>query len=125
MSKKIFIIEDDIFLSDIIARKLAVEGWELSHSLEGERAIQEAEEKQPDVIILDLVLPGLDGFDILKKLKENQRTKNIPVIVLSNLNKKEDIAKAMKLAASSFLVKADVSLDDIVSEMKKVGGSVV
>jgi len=86
----------------------------------GEQALDIAKGERPDVIILDLLLPGMSGFEILDQLKSDNRTKEIPVIVLSNLSQSEDIAKAKRLCAVKFLVKATVSLDDITVETMKV-----
>jgi DNA-binding response OmpR family regulator len=74
----------------------------------------------PDIILLDILLPGLNGFQVLEKVKANDKSKNIPVILLSNLGQKEDIEKGVKLGAAKFLVKATVTLDEIVDEITKV-----
>jgi CheY-like chemotaxis protein len=118
--KKVMWVEDDKFLSDIIARKLSREKCVLHHATEGESAIAMAEKEQPDVILLDILLPGIDGFEILSRLKSNPLTKNIPVIFLSNLGQQSDIERGQRLGAARFLVKATVTLDEIVNEIKKV-----
>ncbi len=118
--KKIMWVEDDNFLSDIIARKLSREKCALVHATEGEEAIGLAEKEQPDVILLDILLPGIDGFEILSRLKANQKTKQIPVILLSNLGQKADVDKGQSLGAACFLIKATVTLDEIIAEIKSV-----
>ncbi len=118
--KKIMWVEDDKFLSDIIARKLGTLGCKLLHATDGEEALKTAEKELPDVILLDILLSGIDGFEILKRLKENPKTRAIPVIMLSNLGQKEDVEKGKKLGAVRFLVKAMVTLDEIVAEIKVV-----
>ena len=113
-------VEDDKFLSDIIARKLVSEKCKLTHATDGGEALTILEKEIPDLILLDILLPGMDGYEILSRVKSNDITKKIPIIVLSNLGQKANIDLAKKLGASSFLVKATVTLDEIVVEMKKV-----
>ncbi|KKU68416.1 MAG: Response regulator receiver, CheY-like protein [Parcubacteria group bacterium GW2011_GWA2_47_16] len=118
--KKILWVEDDKFLSDIIARKLSHEKCVLVNAVEGEEAIRLALSEQPDIILLDILLPGIDGFEILNRLKADPKTKAIPVILLSNLGQKSDMEKGRGLGASRFLIKATVTLDEIISEIKAV-----
>lgn len=115
-------VEDDKFLSDLIARKLAGEGYSLIHAGDGEYALKALENKTPDLVLLDILLPGIDGYEILKRLKADARTQNVPVILLSNLGQKSDIAKGKELGAARFLIKATVTLDEIVEEIKAVLG---
>jgi len=118
--KKIMWVEDDIFLSEIIAKKLATQGCKLFHEINGEKALETAEREQPSIILLDILLSGIDGFEILKRLKENPAVKGIPVIMLSNLGQQTDINKAKNLGAERFLIKATVTLDEIIDEIKEV-----
>jgi CheY-like chemotaxis protein len=117
--KKVMWVEDDKFLSDIISRKLTGEGSVLRHFTDGMEALSHVEEEMPDIIVLDVLLSGIDGFEILKRLKENDKVKKIPVILLSNLGQKSDIEKGQQLGAVKFLVKATMTLDEIVDEVKK------
>lgn len=117
--KKIMWVEDDVFLSEIIARKLKTEGCILIYSSEGEKALAEVESVMPDIILLDILLSGIDGFEILRRLKENPKVKGIPVILLSNLGQKSDIDKGERLGATRFLVKATVTLDEILMEIRQ------
>lgn len=118
--KKIMWVEDDKFLSDIIARKLAEHGCVLFPATEGGEAFRILGKEKPDLILLDILLSGMDGFEILKRIKEDEKTKHIPVILLSNLGQKEDIEKGKALGAARFLVKAMVTLDEIIEEIKTV-----
>lgn len=118
--KKIMWVEDDKFLSDIIARKLSREKCTLIHASAGEEAIALTEKEQPNIIMLDILLPGIDGFEILSRLKANPKTKEIPVILLSNLGQKTDLDKGRELGAVRFLIKATVTLDEIIGEIKAV-----
>ncbi|KKU97150.1 MAG: Response regulator receiver, CheY-like protein [Parcubacteria group bacterium GW2011_GWC2_48_17] len=120
IGKKIMWVEDDKFLSEIIARKLVQHGCVLFHAAEGVEAFRIFGKEKPDLILLDILLSGMDGFEILKRIKEDEKTKHIPVILLSNLGQKEDIEKGKSLGAARFLVKAMVTLDEIIEEINAV-----
>lgn len=118
--RKILWVEDDVFLSGLIGQRFGGLGAILFGANNGKQALEIAKIEKPDIILLDILLPGIGGFEILKNLKEDPETKNIPVIILSNLSQKSDIEKGKELGAVSFLVKATVNLDEIVQEVKKV-----
>ena len=118
--RKIMWVEDDKFLSDIIARKLSAQGSALFHASDGDTALKILESESPDVVLLDILLSGIDGYEILKRMKANEKTKHIPVILLSNLGQKGDVEKGKALGAARFLIKATVTLDEIVEEIKTV-----
>ncbi|HVM73691.1 MAG TPA: response regulator [Candidatus Paceibacterota bacterium] len=112
--KKVMSIEDDTFLRDILGGKLIREGAVLIKLKSGEEALKLFETEHPDVILLDLILPGMNGFDILKLMKENPQSKDIPVIVLSNLGQTADIERLEKLGATRHLIKAEHDPDEII-----------
>lgn len=116
--KKILIVEDDNFLRSLTAKRLEKEGYAVAVAVDGESALVTAKDEQPDLILLDLLLPGLDGFGVLGKLKANADLKKVPVIVFSNLGQKEDIEKAKLLGAEQFLIKANFTLDDVMDKIK-------
>ena len=118
--KTIMWVEDDRFLSDIIARKLTTTHCALVHADNGEEAINILKSQTPDIILLDILLSGIDGFEILRQIKADERLKNIPVILLSNLGQQTDIDKGKELGAARFLIKATVTLDEIIDEIKAV-----
>jgi len=120
MPKKILWVEDDAFLNEIIAEKLVEQGWELIPAAEGVAALALAHEKQPDIIILDILLPGMDGMEVLSKLKSDEGTKNIPIIMFSNLDDKAKIEQSKKLGAKDFYVKATTDLETIVKDIEKI-----
>lgn len=120
--KKVLWVEDDTFLSDLVSRKLSAQGCTLSHATDGEEALAFAETENPDIILLDILLPGVDGYEVLKRLKENPKTKSVPVILLSNLGQRDEVEKGKTLGAARFLIKATVTLDEIVGEIKTVLG---
>ena len=118
--RKIMWVEDDKFLSDIIARKLSAQECALFHAANGEEALAHLEKEVPDLVLLDILLPGMDGFEILRRIKTSPVTKAVPVILLSNLGQQTDIDKGKELGAARFLIKATVTLDEIIEEIRKV-----
>lgn len=119
-NKKILIVEDDQFLANLASGKLESEGFNIELAMDGESAMQKVAETKPDLIILDILLPGINGFDVLQKLKKNPEHKNIPVILLTNLGKAEDIEQGRRLGAADYLIKSQYTLDEIVNRVKKV-----
>lgn len=118
--KKVMWVEDDQFLSDLISRKLNSQGCKLLYAKTGEEALKILETETPDIVILDLLLPGISGFDVLEKIKADNRTKKIPVVILSNFSQNNEIERATKLGAERFLIKASIVLDDLVRELQAV-----
>lgn len=119
-TKKILSVEDDKFLSSLVAKKLTAAGYEMSHAAKGEEALKLVKEEKPSLVLLDILLPEMSGFEVLEKIKADPETKDIPVILFSNLGQKEDIDKGLKLGAEKFIVKATVVLDDIVNEIEGI-----
>ena len=117
---KILVIEDDKFLRELLVGKLKKEGYATTEAVDGEEGLDAAKKDPPHLIMLDLVLPGADGFEILQDLKNNPNLSKIPVIVLSNLGSREDIDRALSLGAKEFLVKAHHTPQEIVDTIKKV-----
>jgi CheY-like chemotaxis protein len=113
-------IEDDTFLASIVGRKLTPTGAKYMQSKTAEEAYTLLESDIPHVIVLDLMLPGVNGYEILEKIKADEKTKNIPVIILSNLDQRDDMEKCFKLGAQKFFVKALVTLDHIFEEIKAI-----
>lgn len=118
--KTILIIEDESALQKTIGDALGQEGFSVLSALDGEAGLRLAIEKRPDAILLDLILPKANGFDVLQSLKENEGTKNIPVVVLTNLESMEDIQKALDLGAMTYLVKSNYTLEEVVDKVKQV-----
>ncbi len=118
--KKILIVEDDTFLMSLLARKLSSKGYKLSIAKDGVQALEVTKNEKPDTILLDILLPNMNGFEVLEKIKASDDTKNIQVIMLSNLGQQTDIDKALKLGASQFLVKANTSPDEIVTKIEGI-----
>jgi len=120
MAKKILIIEDDKFLRELIARKLEREGYETSEAVDGEEGFKKIKAETPDLVLLDLILPGIDGFEVLSKTKDDVAVSQIPVIILSNLGQKEDVDRGLKLGAIDYLIKAHFTPGEIIEKVRAV-----
>ena len=120
--KKILFVEDESTLQKTFGERLSQEGYEIISALDGEIGLRLAKTKKPDLILLDLILPKVNGFEVLKKLKAEVETKDIPVIVLTNLEGIGDIDKAIEMGATTYLIKADYSLEEVVEKIKKALG---
>ena len=120
MAKTILVIEDDKFLRELITRKLLDEAYEVSEAIDGEEGIKKIKEGKPDLILLDLILPGIDGFEVLSKMKEDPALASIPVIILSNLGQKDDVEKGLKMGAIDYLIKAHFTPGEIIEKIKVV-----
>ncbi len=117
--KKILLIEDEPTLQKAIGRYLEQEGYEIENALDGDIGVEIAKRNKPDLILLDIILPKKDGFEVLKELKEDETTKNIPVIILTNLEGGSDVEKALSLGATTYLVKANYRLEEISKKIKE------
>ena len=119
MSKKILFVEDESALQKTFGDVLTKEGYDMISALDGEVGLKLAKERKPDLILLDLILPKMDGFEVLKQLKKEVETKAIPVIVLTNLERVVDIEKAIEAGATTYLVKANYTLEEVLEKIKK------
>jgi len=118
--KKILIAEDEISLLEMFASIVENSGnYEITKAFDGEDAIKKIIENYPDIVLLDIMMPKKDGIDVLIDLKSNPKTKNIPVIILSNISDKNQIEKALDLGASDYLVKLNIHLKDISNIINK------
>lgn len=122
--EKIFIlvIEDDKFLRELLVRKLSAEGFDVKNAIDAEAAFIILAERTPKIILCDIILPGVDGFEILRRIKEDPKLVDVPVVMLSNLGQKEDLERAMNLGAKDFMVKANFTLDEIVTKVRTLVG---
>lgn len=118
--KKVLWIEDDRLIGNILKKKILSSGLDLTHVQDGGSALEALKNLKPDVIVVDLILPGMDGFELLDAFNQNQSLANVPRMVLSNLSKTGDIDKAKSLGAKKYLVKASTSLDQVIIEIKSL-----
>ncbi len=120
--KSILLVEDDEFLAELYATKLNLEGFEVSLAMDGEKGLKLAKEVMPDLILLDIILPKMDGFEVLKGIKADSATKNIPVILLTNLSQKDEVQKGLDLGAKDYLIKAHFMPSEVVKKIKETIG---
>jgi len=122
MSKTILIVEDDSFIQELTAKKLQKAGFTVVMVKNGQDAIKKAEEADLDLVICDLLIPHIDGFEVITKLRTIEKTKDIPIIVFSNLADSDAFSRATSAGATKFLVKANFSLSDVVQEVETLIG---
>ena len=115
----VLLVEDDAFLTNIYQTKFEMEGFKVSVADNGESGLADAKKKKPDVILLDILLPKMDGFMVLEKLKADETLKGIPVILLTNLGQKDDVEKGLQLGAVDYLIKAHFKPSETVEKVKK------
>ena len=119
----LLLIEDDKFLRELVTKKLVKEGFTVLEAADGETGLAMLRQNMPQLLLLDLLLPGMDGFEVLKEIKSDKTVSSIPVVVLSNLGQQEDIDMAHNLGAKDFLVKAKFTPAEIVQKVKEILGS--
>ncbi|MDO8667507.1 MAG: response regulator [bacterium] len=117
---KILLAEDDSFLLGMYATKFELDGFKVIMAEDGEKAARAALKELPDVVLLDIVLPKLNGFEVLKQLKQNPATAKIPVILLTNLSQRDEIEQGMKMGAEDYLIKAHFMPSEVVNKIKNI-----
>ncbi len=117
---KILIVEDDKFLRDLCQRKLEKEGFQVITAIDGEDGLKKMKEGKPSLVLLDIILPGLDGFEVLKRIQKDPDLVKIPVVLLSNLGQEEDVKKGVELGAKDYLIKAHFTPGEIIEKIKKI-----
>ncbi|OGI17317.1 MAG: hypothetical protein A2Z52_02945 [Candidatus Moranbacteria bacterium RBG_19FT_COMBO_42_6] len=120
--KKILIVEDESTLQKALTEFLTEEGFEVFSALDGEIGVALARKEKPDLILLDIILPKKDGYEVLEEIKGNEETKSIPVVLLTNLESPEDIDRAFEKGASTYLVKSNYKLEEVVGKIKETLG---
>ena len=119
MKKKILIIEDDRSLQNAVVETLGQEGYKTVSAFDGEEGLQKLAVEKPDLILLDIILPKKDGYEVLSEIKGDEATKDIPVLILTNLEEVDNVQKALDLGATTFMVKSDFSLKDVLAKVKE------
>ncbi len=117
---KVLIIEDDSYISDMYRIKLESENFEVVVAEDGVVGIKQLEKYRPDVILLDVVMPKVDGFSVLKSIKSTDEIKNIPVIMLTNLGQKDNVERGFELGASGYIIKAHFTPSEVVKKVKEI-----
>jgi DNA-binding response OmpR family regulator len=116
--KKILVIEDDRSLQNALVEIIHQEGFESESALDGEEGLAKIKTFGPDLILLDIILPKKDGFEVLSEIKKDEAIKNIPVLILTNLEEVDNVQKALDLGATNYMVKSDFSLKDVVEKIR-------
>lgn len=112
-SKKVLAIEDDAFLSSLVAGKLVESGFSVINASTGKDGLAKAKQEHPDLVLLDIMLPDVGGFEVLEKLKADPEMKDIPVVILSNLGGRDEIECGVTLGASSYLIKSNILPNEV------------
>lgn len=113
LTKQILLVEDDRFLRRACAAGLRQRGWTVLTAVDGEEALRMIQSERIDLVLLDMLMPKLHGLDVMRALKAEERTQSIPVLVLSNSSREQDVQEIMQLGAVGYLVKANLSLQEL------------
>jgi DNA-binding response OmpR family regulator len=116
--KLVLLVEDDPFLSNILMMKLQKEGLNVIHAVDGDDALTKLNEGSYEMVLLDLILPKKNGFEVLETMRKDSRFENTPVIIVSNLGQDSDMEKARSLGVIDYIVKERLSIDDLVAKVK-------
>ncbi|MFA6354163.1 MAG: response regulator [Candidatus Paceibacterota bacterium] len=120
MDKKILVIEDDRFLSSLMKARLEKEGYKVSQAFDGEEALSLLRQQKPDLIVMDLIMPKVSGFELLENVSVDPQLNHIPIMILSNLGQESDIEKVKRLGAAKYFVKVKTSIDELVAHVKEM-----
>lgn len=115
----ILLVEDDTFLAGMYSTKLSLENFQVELAENGEDALKKVVQNVPDLVLLDIILPRMDGFEVLQGIKNNPKTKDVPVILLTNLGQKKDVDKGLALGAEDYLIKAHFMPNEVIDKIKK------
>ena len=116
----VLIVEDDVFLAEIYQKKFEMEGFKVSIANNGEKGLADIKKKKPDIVLLDILLPKLDGFAVLEAAKADSSIKNIPIILLTNLGQKDDVQRGLEEGAVDYLIKTHFKPSEVVDKVRKV-----
>lgn len=117
---KVLLIEDDKMIVEMYSLKFGQESYNVVTAENGKLGLESAKKEKPDIILLDIILPQMDGFTVLKELKSNDSTKNIPVVLLTNLGQDGDVRKGLELGAIDYLIKANYTPSQVVAKVKSL-----
>jgi len=118
-TKQILLVEDDRFLRKAAEATLCRHGFTVCTAADGEEALQRLQAETPDFVLLNLMMPKMQGFEVLRRMKQNPATKQIPVVVLSNLGQESDVQQSLQGGAIAYLIQANLSLQDLVTHVQK------
>ena len=118
----VLVVEDDTFLADLYKTKFELEGFKVFSAYDGEKGLELAKKQRPDIILLDLMLPKMNGFEVLEGIKADPALGKIPVLLLTNLSQKADVDRGLSLGANDFLIKAHFMPSEVVTKIKTILG---
>lgn len=116
----VLITEDNEDITVIYKAKLAAEGYDVSTASDGNAAFESIKKQMPDVILLDIIMPGMDGLEFLKKARKKEELKRVPIVIMTNLGQDEDRAQCEKMGATKFFVKTEIDIDELSTIVKNV-----
>lgn len=117
--KNVLLVEDDVFLSSLLKNRLTKEGFEVTHAVDGDQAVEILRTAKPDLILLDIILPKKSGFEVMEAIRQDPQLYRSPIIIISNLGQDADVARGKDLGAIEYFVKARTSIDDLVAQVRK------
>jgi len=119
MAKKILVIEDEEIMIDLLQKKLTKEGYEISIARDGEEGLEVMKEIKPNLILLDIIMPKMGGFEVMEKMNKDKDLKKIPVIVISNSGQPVELDRAQKLGAKDWLIKTEFDPQEVINKVVK------
>ena len=120
MDKKVLIVEDDAVLRKALKEFLSEDGFQVFTASDGEEGVEMTLREDPDIVLLDIILPKKDGYTVIKEIRDNQATKSVPIVLLTNLGSLNDVEKALSLGATTYLVKSDYKLEEISAKIRNI-----
>ena len=119
MAKKILLVEDEEIMISLLQKKLTKEGYEISVARDGEEGLKAMREVRPDLVLLDIIMPKMGGFEVMEEMNKDKELKKIPVIVISNSGQPVELDKAQKLGAKDWLIKTEFDPQEVIDKVKK------
>jgi DNA-binding response OmpR family regulator len=117
---KVLIIEDDSFISDMYRLKLEAEGFNVKVAEDGQKGLEQLNKEKPDLVLLDVVMPKMDGFTVLQNIKEDPEIQDVPVVLLTNLGQKDSVEKGLKMGALDYVIKAHFTPSEVVEKVREI-----
>ena len=119
-NNKILIVDDDPFILDMYVIKFKEQGFQIDTATDGKMALEKIQTNNPDIVLLDVVMPKMDGFDVIKKIQENKIPRTFKILFLTNFGQKEDVERGMQLGADGYIIKAHFTPSEVVAKVKEV-----
>ncbi|MBI5079526.1 response regulator [Candidatus Wolfebacteria bacterium] len=118
--EKILVVEDDQFLASLLKNRLQKEGFDVLLAKDGEEALDILESTQPELVLLDIILPKKSGFEVMEEVRENPKLEKLAIVIISNLGQSEDMIRGQQLGAIEYFVKAKTPLDELIKKIKEI-----